>query len=94
MENIIVAENTTMTMYGAFSMTRGIGNIISGPVSSGLMCVKLAAPPGTGFAALDNTYSSLIVFCGVLMTSTTLLEGYLYHKTRLSVVQSSSRSFA
>ncbi|WAR55518.1 hypothetical protein PtB15_6B259 [Puccinia triticina] len=93
-QRLKVDENTTMTMYSAFSMTRGIGNIISGPVSSGLMRVKLPAPVGTGFAALDNKYSSLIFFCGVLMTSTTILEGYLYYKTRLSVVKSSKHSLA
>jgi hypothetical protein len=82
----IVDENTTMTMYGAYSMTRGLGNIISGPVSSALMCVKLPAPVGSGFAALDNKYSSLIFFCGVLMTLTTVLEGYLHYKTRVSVL--------
>lgn len=89
-QRLKVDEKTTMTMYGAFSMTRGIGNIISGPVSSGLMRVKLPAPPGTGFAALDNTFSGLIFFCGVIMTSATLLEGFLYCKDRSSRATSSS----
>ncbi|KAI9624439.1 hypothetical protein H4Q26_016839 [Puccinia striiformis f. sp. tritici PST-130] len=94
-QRLKVDENTTMTMYGAYSMTRGIGNIISGPISSGLMRVKFSAPPGTGFAASDNTYSSLIFFCGILMTATTVLEGYMfYYETRVKVVQSSKNSLA
>ncbi|KAH9472560.1 hypothetical protein Pst134EA_003169 [Puccinia striiformis f. sp. tritici] len=94
-QRLKVDENTTMTMYGAYSMTRGIGNIISGPISSGLMRVEFSAPPGTGFAASDNTYSSLIFFCGVLMTATTVLEGYMfYYETRVKVVQSSKNSLA
>ncbi|KAA1116829.1 hypothetical protein PGTUg99_023668 [Puccinia graminis f. sp. tritici] len=93
-QRLKVDENTTMTLYGAYSMTRGVGNIISGPVSSALMRVKLPAPVGSGFAALDDKYSSLIFFCGVLMTLTTVLEGYLHYKTRVSAIPLSKSSLA
>ncbi|MBW0467281.1 hypothetical protein O181_006996 [Austropuccinia psidii MF-1] len=79
-----VDENTTLTMYGALSITRGVGNILAGPISSGLMRTKLTMPSGTGFAALNNSYASLIMFCGIGMAGTAVIEALLYlsHWTR------------
>ncbi|MBW0494840.1 hypothetical protein O181_034555 [Austropuccinia psidii MF-1] len=73
-----VDQKTTMTMFGALSITRGIGNIVAAPVSSGLRHAKLATLSATGFGVMSSSYSSLILFCGVGMGGTAVIEALLY----------------
>lgn len=63
-----------MTLYGAISLTRGLGNILSGPISSNLMQRRFDAPEGSGFAINHDMFSSIILVCGLSMAAAGLIE--------------------
>ncbi|KAI8455913.1 major facilitator superfamily domain-containing protein, partial [Phakopsora pachyrhizi] len=73
-------ENTTMTLFVMISVTRGIGNIVSGVISSTLLRFPFEAPRKTGFQINNSHYSSLILFCGIGSLGTSAVEWFLYVK--------------
>lgn len=61
-------SNGVLTVIGVFSFQRGIGNILSGPISSALVgstVVRGGAPGDVGYGL--RKYESMIVFVGSLM---------------------------
>lgn len=57
-------------MFSFLLLTRGIGNILSAPISTALQRVKLVVtnsvsdPPKTGFAVASGQYNAMIVYAG------------------------------
>lgn len=67
----------TMTTYGVLSLTRGLGNIIAGPISSSLIShQKHVQDIRTGFDV--DRYSGLIWFTGIVTMATAALELILW----------------
>ncbi|EGG01458.1 uncharacterized protein MELLADRAFT_92172 [Melampsora larici-populina 98AG31] len=70
-----VDERTTLSIYSIFSATRGIANILSGPISSSLLRKSNLTAPRSGFS---SPYSGVIAFCGANMLLTAAIEAVLF----------------
>ncbi|KAH9820006.1 major facilitator superfamily domain-containing protein [Melampsora americana] len=67
----------TMTAYGIISLTRGLGNIIAGPISSRLISITVPTSEiKTGFDV--DSYSKVIWFSGFGLIITFILEVILW----------------
>lgn len=66
-----------MSTYGILSLTRGVGNIIAGPISSSLIArTKHVQDIRTGFDV--ESYSGMIWFTGIALMVTSSLELILW----------------
>lgn len=64
-----------VTLYGFAELVRGMGNILSAPISASLLNRSLGANSlKGGYGTSSGEYGALIVFCGVMMTGAGLLE--------------------
>lgn len=70
-----VDERTTLSIYSILSATRGIANILAGPISSSLMHKEDLTAPRSGFS---SPYSGVIAFCGANMLLTAAIEAVLF----------------
>ena len=56
-------------MFSFLLLSRGVGNIVSTPISTALQHARLAitqssGPPKTGFAVASGQYNAMIVYAG------------------------------
>ncbi|EGG07205.1 uncharacterized protein MELLADRAFT_106085 [Melampsora larici-populina 98AG31] len=71
------SPHLTMTTYGIISLTRGLGNIIAGPISSKLISITIPRTEiRTGFDV--DSYSKVIWFSGFGLIGTFILELILW----------------
>lgn len=71
------SPHLTMTTYGIISLTRGLGNIIAGPISSRLISITVPTTEiRTGFDV--DSYSKVIWFSGFGLIGTFILELILW----------------
>ncbi|EGG07234.1 uncharacterized protein MELLADRAFT_62775 [Melampsora larici-populina 98AG31] len=70
-----VDERTTLTIYSFFALTRGLANIIAGPISSALLRSTTPHASSRGFS---SDYSRAIIFCAATMLSAAVIEAGLY----------------
>ncbi|KAG0142138.1 hypothetical protein CROQUDRAFT_673722 [Cronartium quercuum f. sp. fusiforme G11] len=70
-----VDERTTMTVYSVLSMTRGLANILAGPISSSLLKPMVSTASKNGFS---SPYSGVIWFCSANMFATAAVEVIVY----------------
>ena len=66
--------NTANTLYGAVSFSRGLGNVLSAPISAGLLYRSIGADGSTGYGVDSGSYASLILFCGLMMGGASVIE--------------------
>lgn len=57
--------NLATTLFGLISFTRGLGSILTAPISSYLVTHPLSASPTTGFGISNGKYGSMVIFVGV-----------------------------
>ncbi|KAH9820800.1 major facilitator superfamily domain-containing protein [Melampsora americana] len=70
-----VDQRMTLSIYSILSATRGIANILAGPISSSLLRKDSLTTPRSGFS---SPYSGVIAFCGANMLSTAAIEIVLF----------------
>ncbi|KAH9820090.1 major facilitator superfamily domain-containing protein [Melampsora americana] len=70
-----VDERTTLTMYSLFALTRGLANIIVGPISSALL---QSTTPHVSSRGFSSDYSNAIIFCAATMFAAAGIEAGLY----------------
>ncbi|KAF7798673.1 hypothetical protein EIP86_009897 [Pleurotus ostreatoroseus] len=67
----------TTTIFGYMLLTRGIGNIVSTPISTALQQVHSATRAGsahqTGFAVSDGRYQDMIIYSGACSAGAALI---------------------
>lgn len=63
----------TVTLFGWLSLSRGLGNVLSAPISSALIS-GAAISQDLGFGVDRGKYGSTILSIGVLMTVAGLIE--------------------
>ena len=63
----------TVTLFGYLSLSRGLGNVLSAPISSALIS-GAAMSHEYGFGVDQGKYGSTIVAIGTLMTVAGLIE--------------------
>jgi len=63
----------TVTLFGYLSLSRGLGNVLSAPISSALIS-GAAVSHEYGFGVDQGKYGSTIVAIGTLMTVAGLIE--------------------
>ena len=69
------AVAVTLYIFAELKLVRGVGSILSAPISASLLNRRLEANSlRGGYGTSSGTYGALTVFCGVMMTGAGLPE--------------------
>lgn len=83
------------TMFSILLLTRGVGNILSTPISTSLQHAKLAVvrtatsgPPRSGFAVASGQYNATIVYAGSCFAGAAVIAiiGWATDKRRVGII--------
>lgn len=65
----------TTTLFGLISFTRGLGSILTAPISSALIAHPLSSAKSTGYGVQGGRYGGLVVVAGVCLAVASAAEG-------------------